>query len=52
MDLNDIRIAFTLISLLCFVWIVWSTMRRSRRHEFEEAARLPFAEDNSGEDRP
>ena len=51
MDLNDVRIAVTVISLLAFVAIVVSTMQRSRHSEFEEAARLPFADEKSGEDR-
>ncbi|MEI8266196.1 MAG: cbb3-type cytochrome c oxidase subunit 3 [Betaproteobacteria bacterium] len=51
MDLNDVRIAVTVISLLAFLVIVMSTMKGSRRSEFEEAARLPFADEKSGEDR-
>ena len=50
MDLNDVRIAVTVISLLAFLAIVISTMKHSRRSEFEEAAQLPFAEEKSGED--
>ena len=51
MDINDVRVAVTVISLLAFVAIVVSTMKRSRRSEFEEASQLPFAEENSVEDR-
>ena len=51
MDINDLRSAVTVISLLLFVALVAITMKRSRRCEFEEAARLPFAEDVSREDR-
>jgi cytochrome c oxidase cbb3-type subunit 4 len=51
MDINDLRSAVTVISLLLFVGLVAITMKPSRRSEFEEAAHLPFAEDTSREDR-
>lgn len=51
MDINDLRIAVTVISLLAFLAIVVSTMKGTRRSEFEEAARLPFTEDSSEEGR-
>lgn len=51
MDINDLRSAVTVVSLLLFVGLVAMTLKRSRRSEFEEAAQLPFAEDNSREDR-
>ena len=51
MDINDLRSAVTVISLLLFVGLVAMTLKRSRRSEFEEAAQLPFAEDFSREDR-
>jgi cytochrome c oxidase cbb3-type subunit 4 len=51
MDVNDLRSAVTVISLLLFVGLVAMTLKRSRRSEFEEAAQLPFAEDISREDR-
>ena len=45
MDINDLRSVVTVASLLLFVGIaVWSWQRR-RRAEFDEAARLPFIED-------
>lgn len=45
MDVNDLRIAVTVISLLAFLGIVvWAGLRRNRP-AFDEAARLPFAED-------
>lgn len=47
MDLNDLRAAITVISLLVFVGIViWAYSRRNRAR-FEEAARLPFENDNN-----
>jgi|LakMenE18May11ns_1017448.scaffolds.fasta_scaffold5221325_2 cytochrome c oxidase cbb3-type subunit 4 len=51
MDINNLRSAVTVISLLLFVGLVAMTLKRSRRSEFEEAAQLPFAEDSSREDR-
>ena len=44
MDLNNIRIAVTLVSLLLFVGIMVWTWGRSQRDGFAEAARLPFIE--------
>ncbi len=44
MDLNDVRIAFTLGSLVLFVALVLHTWSRRRGREHEEAAALPFAE--------
>ena len=45
MDINDMRSAVTLVSLLIFVGIVaWAWSKRNQSN-FEEAARLPFNED-------
>jgi cytochrome c oxidase cbb3-type subunit 4 len=45
MDVNELRIIVTLMSLVAFVGIViWAWSSRNRE-SFEEAARLPFAED-------
>ncbi len=48
MDLNDIRSAVTLVSFLTFVWLMAWAWSRQRRDAFEEAAQLPFL-DNEGE---
>ncbi|MEO5735433.1 MAG: CcoQ/FixQ family Cbb3-type cytochrome c oxidase assembly chaperone [Rubrivivax sp.] len=45
MDVNDLRIAVTLVSLLLFVALVWHTWSRRRKPEFEHAAMLPFSGD-------
>jgi len=46
MDVNDLRIAVTLMSLLTFAGLmVWVGLRRNRAG-FDEAARIPFAADN------
>lgn len=46
MDLNDIRSAITLVSFLMFLGILVWTWSRQRKTAFEEAAGLPFAEEN------
>ena len=46
MDVNDLRIAVTVLSLLAFGGIVaWATARRHAAR-FAEAAQLPFVESN------
>lgn len=45
MDVNDLRIAFTLVSLCTFVGIVGWVYARSNRAQFEEAGKLPLSED-------
>jgi cytochrome c oxidase cbb3-type subunit 4 len=48
MDLNDARVVMMLICLVLFLGIcawAWSSRRRS---DFEEAAHLPFADDEPG----
>ena len=52
MDLNDLRIIVTLVSMFTFIGIVvwaWSSRNRAR---FDEAALLPFAEDLSASRSP
>jgi len=45
MDINDLRSAVTVVSLLTFLGIVvWAWSRRNQS-SFEEAAQLPFQED-------
>ena len=47
MDINDMRSVVTVVSMLLFVGIAIWTWQRSRRDAFDEAARLPFADDAS-----
>jgi cytochrome c oxidase cbb3-type subunit 4 len=47
MDVNDLRVAVTVLSLLLFVALVAHTWSRRRGPEHEEAARLPFVEDEA-----
>ena len=42
MDINDLRVFFTLASLACFVGIARWAYGRSNRARFEEDAMLPF----------
>lgn len=45
MDVNDMRIAVMLLALVLFIGIwVWAWSSR-RREAFDEAARLPFLDD-------
>jgi len=45
MDVNDLRSAFTVLSLFAFLGIVgWVGLARNR-WRFDEASLLPFAED-------
>lgn len=45
MDINDLRAAVTVVSLLVFLGIViWAWSRRNRER-FEEAAQLPFQDE-------
>ena len=45
MDLNDLRSAITVLSLLIFSGIMAWTWWPRRRDDFEAAARLPFADE-------
>ena len=43
MDVNDLRIAVTVLSFACFAGIVAWAWSRKNRSQFDEAAMLPFA---------
>jgi len=43
MDVNDLRIAVTVVSLLTFLGLLAWVMLARNRSRFEEAAQLPFA---------
>jgi cytochrome c oxidase cbb3-type subunit 4 len=48
MDINDMRVIVMLLGLVLFL-AIWAWSWSSRRREaFDEAARLPFADDESG----
>ncbi|HEY6353534.1 MAG TPA: cbb3-type cytochrome c oxidase subunit 3 [Burkholderiaceae bacterium] len=42
MDINDLRSAVTVLSLLLFVALMAWTWRPRARHDHEAASRLPF----------
>ncbi len=45
MDINDLRIAVTLLSFVAFAGIVAWTWSRRNRQAFDEAAMLPFIDE-------
>jgi len=47
MDVNDLRSVVTLVSLLVFVGIAVWAWSRGNKARFEEAAGLPFADEDS-----
>jgi cytochrome c oxidase cbb3-type subunit 4 len=47
MDINDLRIAVTVVSLALFVALMLHTWSRRRKDEYEAAAQLPFLEDEA-----
>lgn len=51
MDINDLRSAVTLLSLVLFLGIAAWTWQLARKSEFDEAARLPFADEDMGDER-
>ena len=48
MDINDLRSIVTAVSLALFLGIAAWTWQRARKSEFDEAARLPFADEDKG----
>lgn len=47
MDINDLRSIVTVISLLTFLGIVWWAYGlKANKKRFEEAANLPFADED------
>lgn len=46
MELNDVRIVVTVLGFLCFVGIcIWAYSKHAKKG-FDEAARLPFTDDD------
>ncbi len=45
MDTNELRSAFTVLSLLTFLGILWWAYGGRSKAAFDEAAHLPFTED-------
>ena len=47
MDINDLRITVTVASLALFVALMLHTWSRRRTADHEEAAQIPFLEDEA-----
>jgi cytochrome c oxidase cbb3-type subunit 4 len=45
MDLNDLRSLITVLSFATFIGIVWWAYSGKRKQSFDEAALLPFTDD-------
>lgn len=52
MELNDLRSIMTVVSLVTFLGIVWWAYSRGSQKNFEEAANLPFMEDDERGEAP
>jgi cytochrome c oxidase cbb3-type subunit 4 len=50
MDINDLRVVITIVTFVAFIGIVALAYSRKRKHDFDEAARLPFTGKDFGED--
>lgn len=46
MDVNTLRSAVTVVTFILFLGIVVLTLSKRRSAEFEEAANLPFGQDD------
>ncbi len=49
MDVNDLRVAVTLASLVLFLALVANTWSRRRQAEHASAALLPFIDEEAGQ---
>lgn len=47
MDINDLRSIVTVLAFMSFVGIVWWAYGKGARKGFDEAANLPFADDDA-----
>ena len=47
MDINDLRSIVTVLAFVSFVGIVWWAYGKGARKGFDEAATLPFADDDA-----
>ena len=51
MDVNDLRIAVTVLSLLVFLGLLAWVLQARHRSAFDEAAHMPLIEDEQQRDR-
>lgn len=49
MDISVLRTLVTVLSFAIFIGIVWWALAKSNRTRFEEAAMLPFADDDTAQ---
>ncbi|MGS2717790.1 cbb3-type cytochrome oxidase subunit 3 [Eionea flava] len=47
MDINDIRGLSTVLVMIAFVGIFWWAFSPARKKKFDDAANLPFADDDN-----
>lgn len=45
MDINDLRALFTVLTVLCFIGIVWWAYSARRKPAYDAAALLPLEDD-------
>lgn len=46
MDLNDFRVVATVLVTIAFLAVTWWAFSPRRKKQFDEAAQLPFADDD------
>ena len=46
MDINDLRLITTVVLMFVFIGIVWWAYGRGRKDYFDEAAAIPFTEED------
>ncbi|MEY2770672.1 MAG: hypothetical protein RIQ38_1091 [Pseudomonadota bacterium] len=46
MDINTLRSIVTVMAFVAFLGIVWWALAKRNQDRFEEAARLPFGQDD------
>ena len=51
MDINDMRVVIAVLAFVAFMGIVIWAYSKKRKHDFDEAAMLPFTGKDFGEDR-
>jgi cytochrome c oxidase cbb3-type subunit 4 len=52
MDVVDLRAVATLLVVLAFAGVCWWAFGAKRKARFEDAAKLPFADEPPGGERP
>ncbi|WP_083917413.1 cbb3-type cytochrome oxidase subunit 3 [Leeia oryzae] len=47
MDMNQMRVISTVLSFIVFLGVVWWAVIPKNKRNFDEAANLPFADDDA-----